>query len=96
MPLRVHSAFVWTALHVVGCLIGVLVLVYGIVTWAGYGFTLGPGRFHPGAPDPSGGARYFVLAGLALTAYCAFAVYLGTSSSRRPDNDTTDDKTSGI
>src|SRR5260370_5916780 len=78
--------------HVFGCVIGVLVLGYAIFVWAGYGFTLGPDhRLHPGASDPSIGARYFFLGGFTLSAYCAFALYITTGSSHKTDSDYTDD-----
>jgi hypothetical protein len=89
MQLRIRSNLVWTVLHVLGCVIGLLVLGYTVFVWAGYGFTLGPNhRVHPGAPDPSIGARYLFLGGLTLSAYCAFALYLTSGSSQRSDSDT--------
>jgi len=94
MPIRVRNVFIWTVVHAVGCAIGLLGLAYGVVTWAGYGFALGPGRLHPGAPDPSGGARYFFLAGLTISAYCAFALYIGSGPSRRAESEASDDGTS--
>jgi len=92
MELRIRSSFLWVALHAFGCGVGMLVLGYAVFAWAGYGFTLGPDhRLHPGAPDPSIGARYFFLGGLILSASCAFALYLTTGSSQKPDEDATDD-----
>jgi len=92
MALRIRSNVPWVALHVFGCVIGVLVLGYAIFVWAGYGFTLGPDhRLHPGAPDLSIGARYVFLGGFALSAYCAFALYITTGSSQKSDGDFTDD-----
>jgi hypothetical protein len=74
MQYRIQHGFLWTALHALGCLFGFFVLGYALYTWAGYGFSLGPNHHvHPDAPDPSLGARYFLLAGLTLAAYCAFA-----------------------
>ena len=92
MELRIRGNFLWMALHIFGCVIGLLVLGYAVFVWADYGFTFGPDhRLHPGAPDPSIGARYFFLGGLILSAYCAFAVYLATGSSQKSDTDTDDD-----
>ena len=88
MQLRIYSRLVWVGLHVFGCVLGLLVLGYAIFTRAGYGFTPAPAqRLHPGAPDPSVGARYLFLAGLTLSAYFAFGLYLTSDSSRRSDGD---------
>jgi hypothetical protein len=92
MELRIRGNFRWVVLHVFGCVIALLILGYAVFVWAGYGFTLGPDqRLHPGAPDPSAGARYFFLGGLTVSAYCAFALYLTTGSSQKSDSDATDD-----
>jgi hypothetical protein len=97
MQLRIHSRFVWIALHVFGGILGLLILGYAIFTWAGYGFTLGPDqRLHPDAPDPSAGARYLFLAGLTLSAYCAFGLYLTSGSSLRSDRDADNHGSQGI
>ena len=97
MQLRIHSRLVWVALHVFGCVLGLLVLGYAIFNWAGYGFTLGPDqRLHPGAPDPSVGARYLFLADLTLSAYCTFGIYLTSGSSRGSDDDADNRSSQGI
>jgi hypothetical protein len=97
MQLRIYSRLVWVALHVFGCVLGLLVLGYAIFTWAGYGLSLGPDqRLHPGAPDPSVGARYLFLAGLTLSAYCAFGLYLTSGSSRTSDGDAANHSSQGM
>jgi len=93
----IRNRAIWIALHVFGCVIGALILGYAIFEWAGYGFTLGPDHhLHPGAPDPSIGARYFFLGGLTLCAYCAFALYLASGSPDISNSNTDDDATSSI
>jgi|ERR1043166_8923077 hypothetical protein len=97
MQLRIRSSFVWAVLHIFGFVIGLLVLGYAIFSWAGYGFTFGPDQhLHPGAPDPSAGDRYLVLAGFTLTAYCAFAVYIFDWPSRDSNTQSDDAETPSI
>ena len=97
MQYRIQHGFLWTALHALGCLFGFFVLGYALYTWAGYGFSLGPNHHvHPDAPDPSLGARYFLLAGLTLAAYCAFALYNSVIRSDTGESHTDDDTKSGI
>ena len=94
MRYHIQCGFLWTALHFLAGIFGLFVLGYGLYAWAGYGFSIGPDHhLRPDAPDPSIGARYFFLAGLTLSAYCAFAVY---NCVTRSDNDTDDDGTQDI
>ena len=76
-------------------LCGVGILAFAIYLWSGYGFALGPDHHrYPGAPDPSGHARWLVLVGLAISAYFGFSlastfVYTDSSdaSDESDDND---------
>ena len=57
----------------IGCLMGLSIIAYGVYLWRGYGFDFGPPhRFSPGAPDPSAGARYFVILGSVVAVYFGF------------------------
>src|SRR5437762_277329 len=50
MGYHIQCGFIWTALHFLGGIFGLFVLGYGLYTWAGYGFSIGP--------DHSPGVRF--------------------------------------
>jgi hypothetical protein len=79
---------------IVCCLCGIATLIYALYVWSGYGFTLGPNhRLHPGAPDPSGYARWLVLVGLSISGYFGFSL---ASTLTHTDTDDEDNGTENI
>ena len=97
MQYRTQRGLVWMTVHILGCLLGLLILGYAIYLWSGSGFTLGPNqRLHPGVPDPSGGERYLFLLGITLSAYLTFALYSALGPANSSDSDTDRDTTSSI
>lgn len=76
-------------LYLLGLLAGLGVLGYAIYSWAKYGFTMGP--IFRDAPDPSAPARFLVLAGLTLTAYAAFGLWILRGRSKCVERRARDD-----
>ena len=76
---------VWFAIHIVGCLCGVALAIYGFHEWKAGGFPL---RTEDQPPSTSGnGALGISFIGLSLFAYCVFEI---VTTARRYNDDTPD------
>jgi hypothetical protein len=60
---------------IICCLCRIGIFGYAIYLWSGYGFSFGPDHhLHPGAPNPSGHARWLVFVGLGISGYFGFSL----------------------
>ncbi|MEO7368181.1 MAG: hypothetical protein ABIZ36_09500 [Gemmatimonadaceae bacterium] len=69
--------FLRLAVHVVGCLIGVSLVLYGFSIWRNGGFQL-PARADNDFSVPPDGGLWLCFCGVIVLAYCAFALVSAT------------------
>ncbi len=71
-------------LHGLGCVAGLVLIIYGFVGWEHSGFFIGSRLTHSGLIDGRGQERGVVFMGVILFAYCCFAL-VSTTRYTRPD-----------
>jgi len=72
----------WFAIHALGCVCGLGLVIYGFVAWKDAGFPMP--RFEDEAVS-GGGQLFLACGGLAIFGYCLFALISATRYARPDD-----------